>query len=199
VRVHGDCGVAVLYVSDELNQVAGVRGDAVALHGDLRPPTAQPHVAAGKVVGARRSLDDATLPVHVVDLEYAFAGLAGRGGRGCGFGRRRGLGLRGGLLPRRLGLSRWLSLGKHWRPQEHQQSADPRADPHPEWSEGLSHRWVSCSWPGNSIPLPATPRGLSVTTFRKSGSERKLLPSRCSASRSKEKRRSVEMVLLALS
>jgi hypothetical protein len=49
------------------------------------------------------------------------------------------------------------------------------------------------------MPLPATPRGLSVTTFLKSGSDLKLLPSRCSVPRSKVKGTSVEMVLVALS
>src|SRR5689334_15506959 len=53
--------------------------------------------------------------------------------------------------------------------------------------------------PGNNMPSPLTLRGRSVTTLRKSGSDRKLFPSRCSLPRSKVKCRSVEIRLVALS
>src|SRR5205809_2669958 len=70
-----------------------------------------------------------------------------------------------------------------------------------EWAQDdtrrAPHYGFSC--PGSSIPLPATPRGLSVTTFLKSGSERKLFPSRCSVPLSKVKCTLVEIVLLGLS
>ena len=39
---------------------------------------------------------------------------------------------------------------------------------------------ITAPGPAAACPSPATPRGRSVTTFLKSGSERKLLPSRCS-------------------
>ncbi len=61
----------------------------------------------------------------------------------------------------------------------------------PDRNRPVPHGSPCC--PGSSMPSPATPRGRSVTTFLKSGSERKLLPSRCSSPRSKVKCRSVEI------
>ena len=55
VGVHRERRVAVLHVADELHDVAAVGRDAVALHRDLRAAAAEPHVAAGEVVGPGRA------------------------------------------------------------------------------------------------------------------------------------------------
>jgi len=62
-------------------------------------------------------------------------------------------------------------LGRQPRRQDGEQREGERPGP--------AHWLSSRVWPGSSMPLPATPLGWSVTTFRKSGSERKLLPFRC--------------------
>ena len=155
VGVHRERGVAVLHMADEPDDVAAVGRHAVALHGDLAAPAAQPHVAAREVVRPVGRLDHAPLPIHVVDLEGAPA----------------------------LGREPWRQGG------EQRQRAE----------QGAVHWLSSRVWPGSSMPLPATPLGWSVTTFRKSGSERKLLPFRCWLASSKVNGWSVLMVLVALS
>ena len=78
VRVHGDGGVAIAHLPNELHHLVLVVGDTVAGHGDVLPATAHPHVAAGEVVHhAGGGLDPDQLPVHVVQLEHAAAVLGG--------------------------------------------------------------------------------------------------------------------------
>ena len=143
VGVHRQGRVAVLHVSDELDDVPAVGRDAVALHGDLHVAAAEAHVPAGEVVGPGRRLVHRALAVDVVDLEGATLrrgdGLRdglGRGGAGrlCrgSFGCDRRGGPRLGWRWRGLG---HLSLSGAVGCREHDADRKGRKS-HPERSEG---------------------------------------------------------------